>query len=563
MARPPLNRPMFRVPGMSRQPMGILASGPEIMNAAMRSTDQNPFMMGANPVRVRQVSTAPVVEAQAPVVGETTDRMSQMDRDIMGSLSAADMEAMLARQFQAAGPAEEAAPAEAPASTADIITRSLRDRLAPDADADKPSRTKTYADQLRDNINKYYRATESKKPPSLDDPITALGGKSYNALVNELVNKEGEELPKMSDYKLSDFHDLAMEASGMKKAPKDVADEDRQVAFWLNLMKAGLAIASGESPDALTNIAKGLSFGLESYGKDMNQISDREREDNKDLAKVKFALLKDQKDSDLAQRAASIQALQTKVAIADRLTKDELAQFEKMQDRALMSLKLENDFITNVNKYDLDLEKLQFDKTKFQQTLNATLAGQTPAFIRELAAAGYVEPTDSRKPINFGNPNSYKLTEDGQNLFKAYVESKGQTRITELMSAADAAAEVQTVDMLSFGHLPEAEAKQKARQVALVVGKMRLPSDAENRANALLGVAQSTGARSSAPEMIDYVIENSVPGVDYYNAAGQKVELPQGTSLSSLQLQDRADFRSKVAYVQFKPVGSRTLATPE
>ena len=43
-------------------------------------------------------------------------------------------------------------------------------------------------------------------------------------------------------------------------------DEDRRSAFFMSLMKAGLAIASGESDSALVNVAKGLNYGLTSYG---------------------------------------------------------------------------------------------------------------------------------------------------------------------------------------------------------------------------------------------------------------------------------------------------------
>jgi len=562
----PLYRKMFRAPGMSRQPQGILASGTEIMNAAQRNMVQNPFMMGENPVRPVQVSTAPTV--QVP-----DQRMNTLDKNIMDSLSASEAEAMLGQQFSSAAamtPASDpttrsslSLDAEGEAalkSVGDRINESNQDILTttPPSETDRLSK---FQSEMRANINKYKAELEGAEPPSLNSPIAALGGDSYNKIVNDMVTANDTDIPNIADYKMSDFKDLAMEVTGRDRDPSEVADEDRDTAFWLNLMKAGLAIASGESSDALTNVAKGLSFGLESYSKDMSKITDREREDNRELAGIKFALLKDQKDADVAQRAAKIQGLQARVAIADKLTDRELAQFDKKQARALQSLQLENDFIVKSNEMGLKLEELAFNKDKFNQTVKATLAGQTPKFIRELAAAGYVTATDPERGVDFSDPNSYALTEAGQTLFSTYVESKGTARITELMSAADAAAEVQAVDMLTFNHLEGDAGSKAARNSALILGKMKLPSDTIAKINVLIPIAQAQNARTTAPEFIDYVLEENVPGVKYFNQDGREVQV-QGT-FNQMDLNDRNAFRSGVAFIEFSPVGTRRLATPE
>ena len=553
--RRPLSRPMFRVPGMSRQPQGILASGPQIMDAAMRSTDQSPFM---------QVSTAPTV--QVP-----DQRMNTLDKDIMDSLSASEAEAMLGQQFSSAAAVRPPAnpttrsslslDAEGEAALKSIGDRINESNQATPAKTAKTDRLSNFQSDMRKNIDKYRAEVESAMPPSLNSPIAALGGDSYNKIVNDMVTANDTDIPNIADYKMSDFKDLAMEVTGKDRDPSEVADEDRDTAFWLNLMKAGLAIASGESSDALTNVAKGLSFGLESYGKDMSKITDREREDNRELAGIKFALLKDQKDADVAQRAAKIQGLQARVAIADKLTDRELAQFDKKQARALQSLQLENDFVVKLNEMGLKLEELAFNKDKFNQTVKATLAGQTPKFIRELAAAGYVTATDPERGIDFSDPNSYVLTEAGQTLFSTYVESKGTARITELMSAADAAAEVRAVDMLTFNHLEGDAASKAARNSALILGKMKLPSDTIAKINVLIPIAQAQNARTTAPEFIDYVLEENVPGVKYFNQDGREVQV-EG-AFNQMDLNDQKTFRSGVAFIEFSPVGTRRLATPE
>ena len=576
MARPPLNRPMFRVPGMSRQPMGILASGPQIMNAAMRSTDQNPFMMGANPVTARQVSTANQVVAPPPVATSSIEgapmmnssAFNQLDRDIMRSLSAEDAEAMLKQQFDAAGgpsnvdvAAREGSglASEATASVMDTINKKNQELLAREAAGKKPDRLGKFQSELRKNIDDYKASLDKEEAPSLDSPIAALAGESYNKIVNDFITENDTDIPNIADYKMSDFADLAMEVTGRDKDPSKVADEDRDTAFWLNLMKAGLAIASGESSDALTNIAKGLSFGLESYGKDIKEISQQEREANKELAGIKFALLKDQKDADVAQRAAKIQALQTRVAIADKLNAQDLAAFDKKQARALEMLKVENDFIVKSNEMGLKLDQLDFDREKFGQTVKATLAGQTPKFIRELAAAGYVSATDEKKGVDFADPNSYTLTDEGDALFRAYVESKGSVRLTDLMESANAASDLGMAYGASFGHLPEAEAKKAAKTLTLAMGKLKIPTTEPEASAAKLPYFRQTNARTSDGNMVQYVLENNIPGVTFHGPSGEILNQNNLDLLKSRSAQDKAA-ATPIQYIQFN---SRTLAVPE
>ena len=584
MARPPLNRSMFRMPGMSRQPVGILASGPQIMQAANGSMNQNPFMMGANPARARQVSTAPTVQTPIMPTVQTPDpRMNAMDKSIADSLSVTDVEAMLGRQFSSAAamtpPADpttrsslsiDAEDEDALTSVGDSINKKNAEALAAKKPAEGSDLAANLAGDLRKNINAYRTALDKAEPPSLNSPIAALGGKSYNKLVNDLISEGDTDIPDISDYKLSDFKDLAMEVTGRDREPGEVADEDRETAFWLNLMKAGLAIASGESSNALTNIAKGLSFGLEAYGKDMKDITQQERAANKEIAGIKFALLKDKKDSDIALRAAKIQALQTRVAIADKLNAQQLAEFDKKQARALEMLKVENDFVVQINSAKIKMETLKNDKEKFEQTLKATLAGQTPKFIRELAANNMVVATDPSKGIDFSDPNSYTTTAEGKALFEAYIESKGSVRLTDLMESANASSDLMMAQGFDFSHLPPEQAKKMAKQVTLAMGKVKLPTDAEAAAAAKIPYGRATGARTSDNNMIQYVLNNNIPGVSFYNIDGGEMS---GEELAAHKSQKKAIRANAIpiGFIQFDtgtdPVDTgtgpaRTIATP-
>ena len=83
--------------------------------------------------------------------------------------------------------------------------------------------------------------------------------------------------------------------------------EAKEASIWLNMMKAGLAMASGESSNAMTNIAKGFAFGLDGYGKDIGKLSDDLKEDKKEYSKTMFGLLKDERSRRLAENALEIQ----------------------------------------------------------------------------------------------------------------------------------------------------------------------------------------------------------------------------------------------------------------
>ena len=75
MARRPLNRPMFRVPGVSRQPAGILASSPQLMQAAQRNMmlaglEAASILAEAEAAKVAEAETTMALEAEAAKTAE-------------------------------------------------------------------------------------------------------------------------------------------------------------------------------------------------------------------------------------------------------------------------------------------------------------------------------------------------------------------------------------------------------------------------------------------------------------------------------------------------------------
>lgn len=111
----------------------------------------------------------------------------------------------------------------------------------------------------------------------------------------------GTKMAEAKEFSLEDVKDEALKISGVDDSNYD---ESRKDAFWMGLMRAGLAIAAGESDNALTNIAKGLGVGLEGYGKDIATLNEQEREDRKEVRAISMDLIKTKNAREIALAAA-------------------------------------------------------------------------------------------------------------------------------------------------------------------------------------------------------------------------------------------------------------------
>jgi len=149
-----------------------------------------------------------------------------------------------------------------------------------------------------ENLDKKY-ATKLNKANALFDKAT-----NDPKVTNEWKQKVEDIYSKEGKIDLEKIDKLAKEGAGIGD---DNYDKRRSTAFWMGLIKGGLATAGGESSNALTNIAKGLGFGVESYGKDINAINEDEREDRKEYGKLKVDLIKSEESKLLAHKSLELQ----------------------------------------------------------------------------------------------------------------------------------------------------------------------------------------------------------------------------------------------------------------
>ena len=153
------------------------------------------------------------------------------------------------------------------------------------------------------------------------------------AATPEAANALSIVLPE--EVSLSEMEEEAKKIMGFDPSK---AKEDKKASFWRNLTMAGLAIAAGESDNALTNVAKGLMVGLDSYSKDVKELTAQEAEERKEYRATLRSLIKDKRDENIAMAG------------------------------------LQNDF--NYKVADLDLRRSQFDKSQELEQLRLSLAGK-------------------------------------------------------------------------------------------------------------------------------------------------------------------------------------------
>ena len=405
-----LKRRMFRPPNMSRQPMGILASSPELMSSAQRAVAQGqpvkknvggpvvfgrgPNLGGREPIYQQRPPVKPFSPANMPIIGpltqnfgdtgayidslqKTTPRSSNLERlaDVAGktglrivrapgdlvagiagigagvedfltrpdpygqgitATAQANAERMDDYEKEIARRLAEAAEmrGQMPLSPEDLEEEKMAgERLAsvtssmdtgdpvvddavgekaeekqdkpkdeqkvikPEVDTpadDAPAPTQTQTPEEK-------QAFSSQARSKLEGLLTGQQGQSAEALTaDEAATPEAAAALSMvtpEKASLSEMEDRAKQIMGFD--PKR-AEEGKRNAFWQNLTMAGLAIAAGESDNALTNVAKGLMVGMDAYAKDIKDLNAQEREDRKEYRATLRDLIKTEEDRNIA-----------------------------------------------------------------------------------------------------------------------------------------------------------------------------------------------------------------------------------------------------------------------
>ena len=318
------------------------------------------------------------------------------------------------------------------------------------------------------NLTKKQQDLEAKINNPQQAPKVGIDFTKRIDKIDSIMKKKGKNIT------LEDVDKEARKIAGLEDNAR--YDKDRHTAFWMSMIKAGLATAAGESSNALTNIAKGLQFGVESYGKDINQINENEREDNKTLVNLKYKLLSDKKSAEVAERTLNLQyqtALmraeqnqaqfesnqayqreRDKINDAYRATTYELSLYKTMKDIGLS----EKTFALNVQKFNSDQKYKEEAKKQFEKNLNAKISqGLISDEAVKILTMGDKYATFDREAFERGE-GGVTLTPLGNKINELWLSGKYQGKMTDLMHSVDTAMKTNTYMGVTFDSPDQAKA---------------------------------------------------------------------------------------------------------
>jgi len=412
----PLQRKMFRQAGMSKQPMGILASSPELMGAvkgynlggAVGSTGNLDQLFGTSKFNIMrnkgdtlglgEIGSSKIGDKLSELKKETEDKNKNIEPNVEPNINNINKN-ILEKETENK---EEFDVNKLMPFGKNLNLRGKQDLSA----AEDPGLITAKAD-VTASMQKVATATTK------DFKDTDIAGTTYNKAIKDLtgeLNKEGKEIG------LEDVYDEGIKLLGYD--PRDLEknyDSDRRQAFWFNLMNAGLQVAAGESSNALTNIAKGLGAGLQSFGKDVGDLKDDLRADRKESTNVMYRLLSSKRSEQLAEEALDLE----KKAKIFNITQTEVGQMRQDEIAKANADFEEKKF--NLN-YLVELKKMDQTERLSDNKIKAALRN---AVINNKAISvpfmlGLITPKEgyTKDTVDISDPNTYSFTPEGIKIAK-------------------------------------------------------------------------------------------------------------------------------------------------
>ena len=421
----PLQRKMFRQAGMSKQPMGILASSPELMGAVkgyklggvpeipMYNTPK--FQLFKSPgedLGLGEIGTSKIGDK----LKEEKDKKELENKSVDTSLSEVKPNINDTNKNILDNEKKE----EFDINKLMPFGQNLNVRGKQNLSAAEDPALIGANQDVTNAMQKVATATTK------DFKDTDIAGTTYNKAINDLTSqltKEGKEIS------LDDVYDEGIKLLGYD--PRDLEknyDSDRRQAFWFNLMNAGLQVAAGESSNALTNISKGLGAGLQSFGKDVGDLKDDLRADRKESTNVMYRLLGTKRSEQLAKEALELD----KKAKIFNITSTEVGQMRAdgiaEANAEFEQKKFNLNYLVELKKMD-QTERLSDNKIKaaLKNTIINNKAISTPFML------GLIKPKDgfTMDTVDISDPNSYSFTPEGIKIAKDIYDNTRTYRKTD------------------------------------------------------------------------------------------------------------------------------------
>ena len=455
MIRNVFDRPMFRVPGVDNRPSGIMASGPRLMQASF--TPVEPKTIDETITEIKNAFSEAGTASPFSIIGKA--EAAEKDKDLQADFDntvdpegpPGDVATEIAKEIEETNkrvledaknpfgdtrkdePVDDAATlvAEAAADdrkdepTGDAATLFKRD--IPGLTLDK---TKQKVKELSGQIQTLYN--------NYTTDLQNLGNRDlFGTTMNKSVEAYREALGKKpKELNFADVKDDVFEVLGYDRETLDEnLSKDQQSAIWLNVMRAGLAVAAGESPDALTNVAKGFGVGLEGYGRDIGKLKDDYREDVEKYTTTAYTMLKDAKAEELAKNTLNLQRAASEFQITSQFFGQER---ENLLSQLNREVSLRNMKINTLKAFsELEFEKQKFDISQDQFEQSQEIAFQKLKMMEEpliqgAIIDGYVELIDPNKPATSDNLKpTQKFKDSNKSLLDILKKQSTTTKLTQ------------------------------------------------------------------------------------------------------------------------------------
>jgi len=466
----PMFKPMFRVPGVDNRPSGIMASGPQLMRASF--TPVKPKTFDQTITEIKDAFSKATTASPLSVIGSA--QAAEKDKDLQAEFDdTVDPEgppgegyADLSKLIQEAnkrvledaknpfGDTREEEPVDDAATL--VAEEAADDRDDPPVDdaatlykRDIPGltldKTKQKVKELSGQIQNLYN--------NYTTDLENLGNRDiFGTTMNEAVDSYRTALGKKpKELNFADVKDDVFEVLGYDRETLDEnLSKDQQSAIWLNVMRAGLAVAAGESPNALTNVAKGFGVGLEGYGRDIKDLRDDYREDLEKYTTTAYTMLKDAKAEELAKNTLNLQRAASEFQITSQFFGQER---ENLLSQLNREVALRNMKINTLKAFsELDFERQKFDISVEQAETANELAFQKLMMMEDPIITGaridgYIELKDPTKPAT---PDNLQPTQKFKDSNKSMLDIlKKQTKTTKLTQSQ--ASEVKYGKAPQFG----------------------------------------------------------------------------------------------------------------
>ena len=524
----PLDRKMFREAGMSKQPMGILASSPELMTTAQQA------MMNDQPVKAQSGMMTSLFPPNQTITTRSTDRIIPgFEQDIIGINAQTPLQVL--KQEQEAKNKTIDTSLSKPRPNINDTNKKIIDSSIVKKKEDFPN-TNNLGFKTTDNSsfkeplsqkfsNQLNEVTEIQKDAvkSLESANTSadqyqMGGKTVEQRINNftsLVNQKGQE-PTLADVK-----DDAVKLLGFDPDQLDEQyDEDKQAFIWLNMMKAGLAVASGESGNAITNIAKGFSFGLDQYGKDIGKLKTELKADRKDAANTMYKLLKDEKSERLAKKTLEIQQEQGLLNIQMKYVGDQKAKAMAAYNMKMDGAKWNVTLVGTLAKMKGDEATRALQKENLDKTFRLGLAKATPKEIVFLRQSGDIKLKPGiTEEIPFGGDgyfNQFDVTPTGKKKLADMASNTTTGMNTDFKYEGrnyGATGQVGAVYLPNLDGVSEEKKKTFGIAAARHMKSLEKITNSYDRLGAILSFARQQGAKiridQLPPDMVNDLNEKS------------------------------------------------------